>query len=96
MLAVTEVNGCAPCSYGHTRMALDAGLSTDEVRGLLTGATGDVPADELGIAFSQHYAAMRGHPDPTAWPRVVEAYGDAAMCTPRAVRMMWAMRQGYR
>ena len=25
MLAVTEVNGCAICSYAHTKMALEAG-----------------------------------------------------------------------
>ena len=25
MLAVTEVNGCAICSYAHTRMALESG-----------------------------------------------------------------------
>lgn len=27
MLAVTEVNGCAVCSYAHTRMALREGIA---------------------------------------------------------------------
>ena len=31
MLAVTEVNGCAMCSYAHTQMALEAGLSSEDV-----------------------------------------------------------------
>jgi AhpD family alkylhydroperoxidase len=66
-LAVTEVNGCELCSYAHTRLALDAGVSDAEARALLGGVTTGVPDDQLpGIAFAQHYADTRGHPDPTA------------------------------
>ena len=31
MLAVTEVNGCAVCSYAHTKMALESGFSIEEI-----------------------------------------------------------------
>jgi AhpD family alkylhydroperoxidase len=76
MLAVTEVNGCALCAYGHTRFALDAGMSPDEVRGLLGGVVDGVPEDELpGIAFAQHYADTRGRPHPGAWSRIVDECG---------------------
>ena len=31
MLAVTEVNGCAVWSYAHTKMALEAGMTNEEI-----------------------------------------------------------------
>ena len=89
-LAVTEVNGCELCSYAHTRLALDAGVSDAQVRALLGGVTTGVPNEQLaGIAFAQHYADTRGHPDPTAWTDLVDQYGPAqALCVLRATRMM--------
>ena len=97
MLAVTEVNGCEICSYAHTRRALDAGVSDAEVRALLGGVTDAVPDGQLaGIAFAQHYADTRGHPDPTAWTDLVDRYGTAqALCVLRATRMiMWGNALG--
>ena len=76
MLSVSEVNGCALCSYGHARFALHVGMNPDEVRKLLGGTATCVPDDELpAIAFAQHYADRRGHPDPEAWSDLVAAYG---------------------
>lgn len=97
MLAVTEVNGCEICSYAHARRAIEAGVGNDEVRALLGGITEGVPDHELaGIAFGQHYADTRGHPDPQAWTDLVERYGQAqALCVLRAVRMiMWGNAMG--
>ncbi len=97
MLAVTEVNGCALCAYGHTRFALEAGLSGDEIRELLAGAADGVPDEELAaIAFAQHYAATEGHPDRLAWTKLVEEYGeDRALGILGAVRMiMWGNAVG--
>lgn len=90
MLAVTEVNGCALCAYGHTRFALEVGLSADEVRELLGGAAAGVPDDELpAIAFAQHYADTEGHPDRLAWDTLVDDYGEERACEILgAVRMM--------
>jgi AhpD family alkylhydroperoxidase len=78
MLAVTEVNGCEVCSYAHTRMALERGMSMDEIRKLLTGDTGSVPsAEAVGIVFAQHYADTRGNPTGESWRRLLEVYGEA-------------------
>lgn len=90
MLAVTEVNGCALCSYAHTRLALDMGFTRDEVRALLSGIADDTPDEELaGLAFAQHYADTRGAADPAAWSQLVDRYGDEqALCILRATRMM--------
>ncbi|MFA9377140.1 MAG: carboxymuconolactone decarboxylase family protein [Lachnotalea sp.] len=76
MLAVTEVNGCAICSYAHTKMALEAGLSDIEIQNMLSGISYDVPAEELqAIMFAQHYADSRGIPSKESWERIVETYG---------------------
>jgi AhpD family alkylhydroperoxidase len=88
MLAVTEVNGCEMCSYAHTNWALEAGISEEEIRQLLTGSADGTPSDELpAILFAQHYADKKGHPDKAAWERVTQVYGmDKALGILGAVR----------
>jgi len=76
MMAVTEVNGCAICSYAHTKMALEIGMSNKEIQNILSGVMDDVPPDEIpGVMFAQHYADSRGKPSKEAWVHVVEIYG---------------------
>ncbi len=88
MLAVTEVNGCALCSYGHSRMALEAGLSGQEIEDLLGGQTDGAPKEELpAILFAQHYADTRGKPTAAAWAQLVSRYGQ-----PQAAGMLGAIR----
>ncbi len=97
MLAVTEVNGCELCSYAHLRLALEAGLSDAEVRSLLGGVSKGVPDHQVpAIAFAQHYADTRGHPDALAWQDVVDVYGEEeALGVLAAVRvMMWGNAVG--
>ncbi|MBH0128938.1 hypothetical protein [Salinibacterium sp. NK8237] len=90
MLAVTEVNGCAICAYGHAKFALDAGIDSNEVRNLLGGVTQGAPDRELaGIGFAQHYADTEGHPDEDAWDQLVQLYGrEEALGVLGATRMM--------
>lgn len=77
MLAVTQVNGCRYCNYYHTRAALKAGVSDQELQKLLSQEIGDFPEREaVALAFAQHYAESEDHPDPEAWQRVVEYYGE--------------------
>ncbi|NLI53255.1 MAG: carboxymuconolactone decarboxylase family protein [Clostridiales bacterium] len=76
MLAVTEVNGCAMCSYYHTRVALEEGFSKEEIRAMLGGDFADVPEEQLGgVLFAQHYADLRGKPTQESWRRIVDQYG---------------------
>lgn len=37
MLAVTQVNGCRYCSYGHTKAALKEGIPEDEIARIAAG-----------------------------------------------------------
>ena len=75
-LAVTEVNGCAACSYAHTRMALDMGMTKSEINSFLIGDTTYVSDEEaIAIMFAQHYADSRSFLDRVAYQKVLEEYG---------------------
>ena len=76
MLAVTQVNGCAMCSYAHTQMALESGMEHDEIKAMLAGELNDVPDDEIhAILFAQAYADQRGHPSPSSLQHILQLYG---------------------
>ena len=76
MLAVTQVNCCAICSYAHSKKALESGMSNREIQNMLSGIIDDVPTTEItAVMFAQHYADTRGNPTLESWQRIVEIYG---------------------
>ncbi|MHB0876278.1 MAG: carboxymuconolactone decarboxylase family protein [Anaerolineae bacterium] len=76
MLAVTQVNGCRYCSYVHSRMALRAGVTADEMERLLALEIGTFPEGQsVALAFAQHYAESDGKPDAEALARLESYYG---------------------
>ncbi|MCE5342332.1 MAG: carboxymuconolactone decarboxylase family protein [Eubacteriales bacterium] len=76
VLAVTEVNHCAMCSYAHTKIALRAGMEQAEISAMLSGDLSGVMPEELtAILFAQHYADCRNKPDREAWQTVLAQYG---------------------
>lgn len=78
MLAVTEVNDCAICSYAHTKRALESGMSNEEIQKMLSGVMEDVPSYELeAVLFAQHYADTRAKPTRESWERIIEIYGES-------------------
>mgnify|MGYP001424431398 CR=1 FL=1 len=88
MIAVTEVNGCAMCSYYHVKMALETGMESDEIHSMLAGEMQNVPDEELtAVLFAQHYADTRGKPDKAAWEKMKSQYGEEA-----ALAMLGAIR----
>ncbi|HTO38263.1 MAG TPA: carboxymuconolactone decarboxylase family protein [Brumimicrobium sp.] len=75
-LAITEVNGCAACSYQHTQMALKLGMSNEEITSFLSGGSDFTREEEVkAIMFGQHFADSRGFPKKYAYDSIVEAYG---------------------
>lgn len=75
-LAVTEVNGCAACSYQHTKMALEQGMSNDEIISFLSGGSDFTKSEEAkAIMFAQHFADSRGYPKQYAYDSIAEEYG---------------------
>ncbi|MBD1262053.1 carboxymuconolactone decarboxylase family protein [Maribacter polysiphoniae] len=77
MLAVTHVNGCRYCNYFHTKNAIDAGTSEDELKSMLNGEFGEIGSDEsVALLFAQHYAYTDGYPDKKTYVKFVEHYGN--------------------
>jgi len=77
MLAVTAVNGCRYCSYGHAKRALVEGISDQEVAALQVGDLENSPAEELpALLYAQHWAETKGDPDAIARGRVIDRYGE--------------------
>lgn len=77
MLVVTGVNGCRYCSYGHSKAALAAGIPENDLKKLLAGEIGDFPENEaVALTFAQHYAESHCEPDPIAYQRLLDYYGE--------------------
>lgn len=77
MMVVTAVNGCRYCSYGHGRAALAAGVTESELQKLMAlDLNGSDKNEVIALAFAQHYAESGCNPDPAAWNRVIEFYGE--------------------
>lgn len=76
-LAVTEVNGCPACSYQHTKMALQQGMSGEEISSFLSGGDQFIkPGEAKAIMFAQHFADSRGYPKKYAFDSIVREYGE--------------------
>lgn len=76
MLAVTEVNGCTMCSFVHTKLALKAGLSQQDIQELLAGElVGVPPTESLGVLFAKDYAFNQETIDPSFYDKLVSTYG---------------------
>jgi AhpD family alkylhydroperoxidase len=78
MLAVTEVNKCRYCSYAHTKMALQSGLTPSEIKQILEHNVRICPDEEIpAILFAQHWAETNGHPDSEVKLSLVKQYGES-------------------
>lgn len=76
MLTVTQVNGCEACSYAHTKMAIEQGMSMEEIKAFLSGSSEFVREEEApAILFAQHYADTDGRPDCDVYQKIVDTYG---------------------
>lgn len=75
-LAVTEVNGCAACSYQHTKMALHQGMSNEEISSFLSGKDDFIkPEEAKAIIFAQYFADTKGYPDKDTYNTLIKEYG---------------------
>ncbi len=78
MLSVTEVNGCRYCNYLHTKLALSAGVSEEDLQALFNGQFENISLEEgHALSFAQHYADTGGYPDPDTYQKFVKYYGEA-------------------
>ena len=76
-LAVTEVNGCAACSYAHAYVALKQGMSNEEIQSFLSNDGEFIkPEEAKAILFAQHFADTRMHPKKDAYQSITDEYGE--------------------
>jgi len=76
LMTVTEVNGCRYCSYYHSKLALKAGISREELDSLLAGELKDCPEEELlALVYAQHWTEKKGQPDQEMMDKVKKKYG---------------------
>ena len=91
-LAVTEVNGCAVCSYVHAQIALDLGMSNEEIFSFLSGNNQFIkPEESKAILFAQHFADSGGIPEKQSFDTIVREYGrERAVIMLSAIQLMMA------
>lgn len=76
MLAVTQVNKCKFCSFGHTKAALSTGISSKEINEILDANFQNVPdVQKLALCFAQSYAEMGGLYEQEYLNKLTEYYG---------------------
>lgn len=76
MLAITEVNGCAMCSFVHTKVALSSGMSSQEIKEILGGDSSNIPtSDAVAVMFAQEFAYTKENPSKSSLDRIINEYG---------------------
>ncbi len=96
MLAVTAVNRCRYCSYAHSKMALKAGLSADEVAELCGGIYNSCPPEEVpALLYAEHWAETNAVPEREARRKVVDLYGESLVSEMEVVLRMIRMGNMY-
>ncbi len=77
MLAVTAVNGCRFCEWGHTKTALNEGCTEEELEQIMNQDFDSCdPNEVVALAYAQHYADTEDNPSAEAWEKLVEFYGE--------------------
>jgi len=76
MLAVTAVNGCRYCEWGHTKMAIESGCTDEEIKNILDLDFQSLRKDEIpALAFAQHFAESKENISKKAFHNLVKVYG---------------------
>jgi len=81
VLAVTAINDCRYCAWGHTHWAMANGVSLDEVNRILGGQDAQLaasdPAEAAAILFAQHCAEHHDRIEPDATENLRRHYSAA-------------------
>ncbi len=80
-LAVTSINDCRFCEWGHTHWAMAHGVPLEEVNQILRHQTESLEAknaaEAAAILFGQHYAEQLDQFDPESIENLRKYYSDA-------------------
>jgi len=76
LLAVTAVNECKYCSFGHSLMALKNGCTREEISRIMKkDFSNSKPNEIIALTYAQHFAETKRSPDPGATKRLFSYYG---------------------
>lgn len=80
-LAVSSINDCRYCKWGHTHWAMAKGVPLEEVNQILSHQAESLeaknPAEAAAILFAQHYAEQLDQFDPDSLENLRQYYSDA-------------------
>ncbi len=77
ILAVTSVNHCSHCSFLHSQIGLEKGLSAREIQELIRGDVKDAPEEQApALLYAQHWSETKGRVSAGARTELVEHYGE--------------------
>lgn len=78
MSVVTAVNGCTYCTWYHAKLAVESGVSEEEMKSMINLQFQADAADfELtALLYAQHYAETDRNPDEEMTKKLFDYYGD--------------------
>jgi AhpD family alkylhydroperoxidase len=90
MLAVTSVNKCRYCAYGHSHRAVMEGVPQEEIQDLCRGTFDRCPEEELpGLLYAQHWAECSGKVSSETKANLISTYGESrAEAIEMAIRLI--------
>lgn len=80
MTVVTAINGCTYCTWFHAKVAVDSGISKEELKNLLSlqfnadAADYEIPA----LLYAQHFAETNRNPSSEMTKKLYSFYGEKA------------------
>ena len=76
MLAVTAVNDCEYCIYGHSGSSIKSGVDDEEVLSIMKLEYDNSAFDEIvALNFAKHYAETNNLPSKKVYDELVNYYG---------------------
>jgi AhpD family alkylhydroperoxidase len=77
MTIVTAINGCTYCSWFHAKVAVNSGMSINEVKEMMNLQFDTKTNDKelIALLYAQHFTETNRKPDKTMETKLIETYG---------------------
>ncbi len=78
MTVTSAVNGCVYCIWFHSKMAVESGISEEQVRNMLNlqFQAGATEFETMALLYAQHFAETNRNPDHEMTRELIEYYGE--------------------
>ncbi len=76
MMAITQVNGCKRCTQIHTKLALEAGVTKNQLKAMALGDLDECPEEEyVALLYARRWAETDMKPEKKLRRRLYKEYG---------------------